>query len=269
MKDQEIFEESPGKLLRIFLKEVFLFDENQQSIFKKIDSALRGNNEIHETIYESTINYLLRRLITLSRFLYRKYKDDESLFVKKLRISIENNFNFPFNNSQFEKLITLLSECAKIAERPLKPRTTTNRYKKGGENQRCYICGKTVIDPKCNDQINGATLDHFFPNALGGSNSSKNLKMACAQCNSKKRDMIDSTDFHYESMSLISDTDDPSFNTAMNKEMKIALWGKNNFECSVCNKRASYMGELQLSRINTEDNWHYFNVFAYCETHKK
>lgn len=54
-------------------------------------------------------------------------------------------------------------------------------YKLKG-NDRCYYCGEKVNPSKI-------TLDHVYPQALGGPSIPQNMVPACRNCNGKKEDM--------------------------------------------------------------------------------
>lgn len=50
------------------------------------------------------------------------------------------------------------------------------------DRRRCRYCEAPLSRKQ-------ATLDHYVPKALGGSNDSENLRLACAACNGRKGDM--------------------------------------------------------------------------------
>src|SRR4029078_7477736 len=112
------------------------------TVLKKLDEALQAENDLYDSIYESSINHTVRRLITLALLLYGEYGNEEVLFLRKLRLSIETNFKFPVLET--ERIITLLDECARISGKRYpsgRPTTVFNKASKGAD-PRCYICGK-------------------------------------------------------------------------------------------------------------------------------
>ena len=267
MSYQDLIDESPGLALHKLLKRIFPFDvdlSNTKSIFQSLDSVVKADGELYETIYESTINYLVRRVITLASFLYRKNEDDEVVFLRELRRALDNNYSFP--EHEFEKIITLLYDCAKISGKRHPSGSTTKAYNRL-LNPRCYICGKLVQKPSETKADDSATLDHLFPNTLGGNSVQRNLKISCKSCNEAKGDIISASDFHYENICLVSDQNDENFSVEMNKHRRIAIFAKSDFRCAVCDTPASEVGELELTRKNNRDNWHYLNVYARCERH--
>jgi len=48
---------------------------------------------------------------------------------------------------------------------------------------RCFYCGRQIAPYE-------ATVDHYIPRALGGSNRKENLKPACRPCNQAKGDKL-------------------------------------------------------------------------------
>lgn len=54
-------------------------------------------------------------------------------------------------------------------------------YKK--QKGKCFYCGVQLKKTE-------ATLDHYIPKSLGGSNGKMNLKLCCFGCNQKKASML-------------------------------------------------------------------------------
>lgn len=55
----------------------------------------------------------------------------------------------------------------------------------------CFYCNKDLIPnpPNCTKQYNDTlTLDHIYPQILGGKTTLENSLLACAQCNMMKSD---------------------------------------------------------------------------------
>jgi 5-methylcytosine-specific restriction endonuclease McrA len=52
------------------------------------------------------------------------------------------------------------------------------------DGQMCQLCGCNVKDDKLH-------LDHIIPISRGGTSSTENLRVLCADCNLKKSDSLD------------------------------------------------------------------------------
>ena len=51
------------------------------------------------------------------------------------------------------------------------------------ENPICFWCGKQFEIKKYTEFQDFATLEHIIPRYLGGSDSERNLRLACFKCN--------------------------------------------------------------------------------------
>lgn len=265
MKQAEPDEHSPGHLLRELLIELYPFDpQARQGILSTLDDAVKAEGMLTHTTYLSAINYLLRRLVTSARFIYRKYylsTRSSTEYLQRLRQYLKDNTDIP--HSAREKVFILLQSCVEESESDRPTQNTKNRIRKriSKQGQTCYICGKDFGDP--------LEVEHIWPKTLGGSNIDNNLTLACPRCNRAKDDFVDGSDFHYEEISLVSDDDDINFETEFNWVYRVAVLAKHNYCCSACGKPVSDVGELVFSRRDPSDSWHYLNIDAYCSRCRK
>ncbi len=277
---QVMNEFNPGCKLRDLLHQPYPYesplkaDPDENYFVARIDQALIAEIKFERLIYESSINYMLRRLITTTEYLKRRYNSNDyppEKFILELRYFIKEYTKIP--ESESEKVLALLQLCVEARNRRLKtPRR--KRVRKNAEEKgefRCYICGRSLTQSEAgkDDQVSKVTIDHFWPQAMRGSTEDFNLRVSCSYCNEEKQDYIDASDFHYEEICLVSDQeqDDSSFDVEFQKQYKIALWAKTNYTCSLCGKPASEVGKLTLCRIDPNDSWHFLNVEAYCNEH--
>ncbi|MBD1922219.1 HNH endonuclease [Funiculus sociatus GB2-A5] len=260
---------NPGQELRNFLKELYPHnynntDFNEVKFFiSEIDSALIANGEFSKIVYESSINYMLRRFINTAEYLKRKYESDEfpaQKFVEELRRFITEATCIPKDKT--EKLLALLQACLQSKGRKVKPPRKKRLLKEyQAKNElRCYICGKYLNEQE-------SEIEHIWPRTMGGATEDFNLKISCSICNDKKQHYIDASDFHYEQICLVSDKSDENFSKEMKKEYRIAVWAKSDYSCTVCGEPASIVGTLNFGRINPDDSWHFLNTEAYCDEH--
>jgi hypothetical protein len=253
---------SPGQQLQILLKKMYSMDADKTSSFvSRIDTALRSDGELVETIYNSTINYMTRRLITTARYLKRKSESEGASdrdFIYNLRNFLGNELSLP--GDKIELILMLLRECVRVSEREL-TRKTIKRIR--SQRGSCYICG-IVLNMDEENQYDSATVEHLWPNSIGGADKDYNLKLACKKCNESKASYIDASDYHYEEICLKSDKEDESFSIDMKRVYEMALWAKSDYKCAVCGKDALYMGKLEFGRRNPRDSWHFLNINAYC-----
>lgn len=261
---------NPGEKLRKILEELFPSDfSSGQSCVNKIDSALLAEGELASLVYRSTINYLLRRLISTAVYIDKK-REKEGLpkfgVQNELRNFINRNLVIR-NKSTVEKIVALLIECIKAKEETT-PSSVVKAVKSRGETL-CYICGRQ-LNFATKSQMDSAEMEHVFPRNLGGSSKAEdNLKYGCFKCNQGKKSYADDSDYHYEEICLMTDEelDEESFKKSFEHTYKLAIRSKNQYSCHICNEPAVKRGELHFARRNPEDSWHFLNIDTYCAKH--
>ncbi len=259
----------PGEQLKQVFRKLIPFDhEMRHSFVSRIDDMLMADNDFTLISYESSINYLVRRFITTVEFIKRRYDPTQypsERYIVEIRRFIRDYTRIP--SSEIEKVLTILLACLELRDKT-PTQSTKNRIKKKSNRRggRCYICG-TDMESEDDSHIHRVEVEHKWPRTLGGLNDDSNLFASCRKCNERKQDYLDASDFHYEEISIVSDQDDTDFSKDLKWEYRVALWAKNDFKCVVCNKPASLLGELQFSRKEPNDSWHFLNIDAYCDKH--
>lgn len=268
---------NPGEQLQLLLMELHPFDQGKKSSFvSTIDLALRAEGDLEKLVYESMINYMLRRLITSAEYLRRFYEHrPDREFIVHLRKFLKDETEIP--QKHLEKVFILLIKCLEERKKnPTSKRLRRIRRLAEEKGDLCYICGVNlefkepvlpVTEEKQISQFNSAEIDHIWPNAMGGVNEDENLKVSCMRCNKVKLDYINASDFHYEEICLVSQKSDPHFSNELPHDYRVALWAKSEFRCIRCSRPATYVGQLQFARRNPNDSWHFLNIDAYCDQH--
>ncbi|BAZ80549.1 HNH endonuclease [Sphaerospermopsis kisseleviana CS-549] len=274
---------NPGQQLRDLLKTIYPLDSESivitedNSFVSRIDFGLVAGGNFMKLVYDSSINYLLRRLINTADYLRRKYDSDmfpPEKFLIELRRFLTENTNI--QQDKIEQILSLLILCLDAKNKKLKNSKKQRIFNQAKSNNQlcCYICGnsleeiieenKTVKDLEIKEK---SQVEHIWPRAMGGSSEEFNLKLSCPYCNKVKKNYIDAADFHYEQMCLVSDKNDQSFSTEFVKDYRIAISAKSNYSCSVCGKPALTVGPLKFGRVNPNDSWHFLNIEVYCNEH--
>ncbi len=265
---------NPGLLLRQLLERLYPPDSQPDAITAgspftlRVDNALMSDGELAFLMYNSAINYMVRRLITAAHYFRKKSEGNDLIFREKLR-SFLRDYTRLSNNAQ-SQVLALLPACT--ATRKKEPSDTTKRRIREQYERRklgCYICGRE-IDYSTSGPIylkSKSEVEHVWPKSLGGISLESNLALACSVCNQRKRDFIDASDFHYEEISLITDESDESFDKDLPVEYRIAVAAKSEFKCAECGKPASEQGELYFARRDQSDSSHFLNIQAYCSRH--
>lgn len=287
---------NPGEALREIVKSIYPLEidvEQEDNFLKKIDQAISADGEFIQLVYNSTINYLVRRLVNTGAYIKRKNKAEEELYVGLLETSgdgseavsfleaLRNSIKeiFSIDGDELEQVISVLLLC--LSKRN-QDRSINKKKKKRLKNRqtnenglRCYICGSSLSESgefdseeQNSDELLPAQqmmIEHVWPKAMGGSKDDSNLKISCKRCSEHKADYIDSSDFHYEEISLSVHEDSKSFSNEFKNQYKVALWAKSNYGCILCGGKAERTGTLKLLQRNPQDSWHYLNIDSYCE----
>lgn len=260
---------NPGERLKEILQELYPsdFSENKSSI-NRIDRALDAQGNLASVVYRSTINYMLRRLVTAAVFVRRKCEQtgqsEENVEIEIKRF-INRHYDFP-NITIVEKITSLLLVCTRMRRASIG--SAVGKVVKDRNENHCYLCGRDLNFIIKNDD-DWAELEHVFPKSMGGSSRlPSNIKYACSKCNQSKKSYIDDSDLHYEQICFVTDMEDgENFWGNFSREFKIAIWSRNDFRCQFCNQPASKLGSLHFTRSNPHDSWHFLNIEAYCSSH--
>jgi 5-methylcytosine-specific restriction endonuclease McrA len=270
---------NPSQELRNLLKIIFPLKANEDNSFiKELDEALKAEGEFLEITYESTINYLFRRILFTADFIYRKCKheiaeynsenstfSENELFIDELRTFLRDKISLEGNNR--EKVLSLTCMCL---DNRKKNRTKKRKKKKSRRSNLirsqtletgdlfCYICGRSLTTEE-------GDIEHIWSRSMGGSDKEDNLKISCQDCNQYKEDYIDYSDFHYEEICLANHEKDCTFHTSFKRLYKIATWSKSNYSCILCGAKAEEVGKLNLVRRDNKDSWHFLNIDAMCQ----
>ena len=245
---------NPGEELRDYI--AVMYPVGKGSAAERMDFDLQGDGELLSLIHSSLINYLVRRLVVTAEYHRRTYTGE---WKTRLRKYLRDYTRIP--DKHHTPLLELLSRCLSAKDEPITD-GTRNKVKKSERDKGhgCYVCGGSMDYGKPN-QPNSHTLDHLWPNALGGSSDEENLRGACQICNSSvKQDFIDASDYHYEEISLVS-------GDHWNGHHRGAVFSRTKFRCGYCDQPAYRVGKLKVGRREDEDSWHFLNLAPYCPTH--
>ncbi|NJK38817.1 MAG: hypothetical protein HC920_14380 [Oscillatoriales cyanobacterium SM2_3_0] len=117
---------NPGQELKKVLENLYPLNQEELSFVGEIDRSFKEDGKLVEIFYQSTINYLIRRLINTTEYLKREHESSElqnKLFITKLRNFFQQETWIDDEN--IERLISILQLC--IDEK----KTKTQEQKKG------------------------------------------------------------------------------------------------------------------------------------------
>lgn len=262
---------NPGEKLKGFLEN--LYPMKAGGFISSIDADFMCDGEFDDLYYKSSINYLIRRLITTGHYIRKSYLQQGDIKVRaKLREYLADYTRL--EGDQIARLLSLLMECMETSEDDFNSSEKSFLRKQIEEFEwGCYICGKAMDTGKNSTLPKAATADHNWPKFMGGLSVIGNLRYACQECNSKyKKDFIDYSDYHYEEIAFIilnyAEYIQKIQRNGSYRGYETAVFAKTNYSCSVCRQPAHRVGELYIGRIDPQDSWHYLNLTAYCPEHK-
>ncbi len=250
----------PGEELKDYLETIYPLKPSRT--FDEMDNDLRADGELTSIIYESSILYVLRRLVATTEHFYRVSGENKIATNIALRSYLRNYTRY--SDEQVNKLSKLLLPCMETARDAFSEGDkNTAKQQRRMYQWSCFVCGKEM------DDSNIPTADHFWPRGMGGLSNSGNLRMVCQICNNNhKRDNINHADYHYEEIA-ISATDYKHYKGSGHPKVhEVAVFAKSKYQCVVCNEPAYRVGELTIGRIDLKDGWHYLNLAAFCLKHK-
>lgn len=260
------FNNSSGIQLQSLLKEIYPFNSKDTASFTaRIDQAFMEDGKFSEIVYESSINYMVRRLIKTAKYIKNKNSEIEDKYIQEIRKHLNNYTRIPKNF--IERILLVLIDCLKAMDQNPSQRDAKSLLKQAeDEGLRCYICGQELGFSE-SGKYNFAEVEHIFPKSLGGSSDVSNLKIVCHRCNQIKKSYINSDDFHYEFIALAQEKTDRNYDNEFPWEYRVPLYIRSECKCVVCGKEAKTEGRLNLGRIQLTDSWHFLNIQAYCDKH--
>ncbi len=227
-------------------------------------------DDLEHFLLESTTLMLLRRLIRTAQWYIKIYVD---------RLIAEDKYNkhyllgtFGFNYDERRALSKLVFKSID-ASRKIIPTALLKQIRDRASilNTKCEISG-CDIDYNSVDAHNCFTLDHIWPQSLGGVSEEWNLRVSCKSCNQNRQNMATASDIHYEHFhirSVWSPDKESSFWNELTWSFRIAALIQANFKCQMCGDSVTNMkGGLDFFTINNDENYNIFNIKVVCGKHR-
>lgn len=257
---------NPGYKIKNHLKQIYKFD---QHFLSRIDEDLKLEGLFRTTMYESSINYLLRRLVTAAHYVHRINEIYGDVRIRsELRKYLKEHTRF--EDETLNRLVAWLLQSIKNS------RDDFNQSDKKKVLQQieqfswgCYMCGREMDFSETAEAYKLGTADHWWPRLFGGESELHNLRYTCGDCNGKyKKDFLDYSDYHFEEIAMVIESFSEYDKKAKNRSYESAIFAKAGYICAECHQPAYKVGELHIGRIDISDNFHFFNLTAYCQEHK-
>jgi hypothetical protein len=260
-------QQTQGEKLSDFIEEL-LDRRNNFNVVEAVDALFNEEGRLEKLIRASVVNYALRRLTHSSQSLIEEsdlpQSNEGRLDVIRQYISdcTDIDQDSP-ERSQLEKLIFNVINTSKRKLTKDQRKNVLEDFQKNNISS-CYICG-TTVDFETKDNDDSASVEHIFPREFGGDTESHNFALSCRHCNGLKDCHIDSSDYHYESITTkYAESNAKFYNRILKKSNIIAICANNLHECSTCRKRAEEAGRVNIRKRNKTDGWHFLNIETIC-----
>ncbi len=183
----EVDEYNPGEELQRLLKKIYPPDtEGRTSFIQRIDSGLRAEGDFAELVYDSCINYMVRRLITTAEYIRDMRRegrpDPDRRFGQSFRISFAQT-------ELFSKATERSLVCCEV--RSVRNSSNGQYQERIRAEDRIGACDVTYVDEPdllTRTRASGAQ----WPTRCAASQD-LNLRVACPSSKSKA-DFVDASD---------------------------------------------------------------------------
>ncbi|MEV9530377.1 HNH endonuclease [Aliarcobacter butzleri] len=300
MKKLDIFDNSlQPKSLKNFekLKNTILKSINNNFVLDELSDILNINHIHLNKIFKRILFfYLIKRLVNTAKYsnLISIFNNDISGKKNILINLLEKNFNFSndFINGLADNLIdledNLNTNLVKVNMSKSNAYTTKLMHYAITNNFRCYICGSEV-DYTNPNAVNYRGIEHFIPRSMGGDKSTKNLFIACKDCNEAKKSYISwiESDFHNKhsifyniykkenklenDLSALDKEDDKitfkeeHFQKKITTELIYIVSSMNNYKCSMCSTDNDISHRTFIIKKEESDYCHPLNLTTICD----
>jgi len=227
--------------------------------------------QLEEFLLRSTALMLLRRLLWNAQW-YESRFVDEAVTMSRYEKDYLSDVT-RLSSIELHRLCIMVYNAVRASKKDISP-GLFNSLRKRAEtsSQRCQL-GGCAIDYSAKDGHNAFSLDHIWPQSLGGSSEDWNLRVACKDCNTKRQNLVEAADSHYEHFH--ARTDGPagapnSLPSELNSSFRLAALLRADFRCELCGSRVDETaGGLDFVRSNRYENYHMFNIQVMCDSHGK
>ncbi len=236
---------------------------------------------IGDYLFRSTCLMVMRRLIWNGHWYLDKYgsssKDD--------RINAEKYYEREYLRSYIglhkgiaSELRVLVYDAINASNKNIPASLKKRIFERArGANQRCKLCGDQIdYLAKMGTEKRSFSLDHIWPQSLGGESEEWNLQEAHQFCNNERKNLAEASDIHYEHFHVKSEYDPkdtaPSFWKELDWGNKLAALFISEFKCAECNDDVTvdnFEGNVIYSVIDRSENYNIFNIRVTCERHQK
>jgi len=227
---------------------------------------------LEEFLLRSTTLMLVRRLIWNASWYETRYSGDKLTVIEVFEKDYLGG-SLGFHRRERRDLGRLVFDALHVSRKKI-PKSVRRKLHDRARalNQRCEL-GGCVIDYDGENTCSSFSLDHIWPHSLGGVSEEWNLKVACKRCNSKRQNLVEASDAHYEHFHVKNDWssgENDSFRKELNWDFRLAALLQAGFQCEMCDMPVEKMeGGLDFLLKNKDENYNMFNILVACSRHRR
>lgn len=260
-----------GEKLLESIQEALPKFSRKSEILWDIDHFFNEDGRLLKLLEKSIYAYALRRILYSAQCMLEEegVTHDSIRGLDVIRKYISSNTCIEEDSPEKERLAQQVYACIEISQKDI-PKGIRNRIIEDSKDRgatTCYMCGEE-LDFTNSQSKQAATLEHVFPQELGGDSDESNLVLACRDCNELKSNYINYSDYHFELITTKHAEKHKKFKKRLFRSYNsIAIWASNENKCSQCDKPATEVGFLKATRRSREDGWHFTNLTTFCSNH--
>jgi len=147
-----------------------------------------GREEFGDYLRGAAAIHLMRRLLRFWEA-ERSITSQESQYVKKVASYIRDEMLTSLGDEDTSRLARAVIAAEKSCYQKISP-SVRSRVLAGRHQVRCYLCGTTLSPSATQGQPGFLTLEHVWPQSVGGDSVEENLLPACERCQDTTKDTM-------------------------------------------------------------------------------
>lgn len=158
-----------------------------------------------------------RRLLAAGRWAVGSFPEDDQRRENYIKSAALNELSLPLN--MLTPIYHYVLSAATAADNNISKELYAEVWQYHG--LQCYVCG--VVTIKNANGPERATVDHLWPQSLGGNSSFYNLLPACDGCNSNREDRAAWSEFWFQRLYLGPKPSENAIKSALGRRARVAL----------------------------------------------
>lgn len=209
-----------GERLLWFLRRTVLADLHARDLVGRLalSSAAIEREHYFATALQDIVGFnAVSRLVLAARWAFQRL-DGAALVENYVRSAVINELLIDYG--QVTPVFHYLMAAAQASILPVSTGLRKEVFEAHGLT--CYSCG-VQLDKSSNNDKNSATVEHLWPQSLGGDSDFRNLLPACMACNSNRNEHADWPAFWFQSCFLAPRPSQEAIERAVSHRTRVAL----------------------------------------------